>query len=55
MYSKNTLALNQVTPYKAKSIYKYSQLFISLLQPTTNQITPLAFTLETKHTGLLVN
>ena len=45
MYSKNTLAPNRVTPSKAKTAYKNSQTLTSLLQPTTNQIAPLAFTL----------
>ena len=47
MYSKNTLALDRVTPSQVKTERKYSRTLISLLQQTTNQITPLAFTLET--------
>ena len=46
MYSKDTLALNQVTPSQVKSSLKNSRIPILLLQPTTNQITPLAFALE---------
>ena len=33
-------------PQRLKTVHKYSRTLISLLQRTTNQITPLASTLE---------
>ena len=45
MHSKNTLALNQVTPSKAKNRTQIRTLIL-LFKPTTNLITPLAYTLE---------
>ena len=44
MYSKKYPVLNRVTPSMLKTFHKYSQTLILLLQRTTNQITPLAFT-----------
>ena len=46
MYSKNTLLLIELRPQRLKTIHKYSRTLISLFQRTTNQITPLASTLE---------
>ena len=46
MYSKNTQLLIESRPQRLKTVHKYSRTLISQLQPTTNQITPLAFTLE---------
>ena len=47
MYSKNTLRLIKSPPQKLKTVHKCPRTLMSLLQRTTNQITPLAFTLET--------
>ena len=49
IYYENTLALNRVASSRVKTVNKYSRTFISLLQLTTNQITPLAFTLENQN------
>ena len=46
MCSKNTLDLIESHPQRLKTVHKYSRTFISLLQRTTNQITPLASTLK---------
>ena len=46
MYSKNNLQLIESRPQRLKTVYKYLRTLISLLQRTTNQITPLASSLE---------
>ena len=46
MHSKNTLHLIESRPQRIKIVHKYSQTLLSALQRTTNQITPLASTLE---------
>ena len=46
MYSKNILHLIESRPQKLKTVHKYPQTLISLLQRTTNQIISLASTLE---------
>ena len=46
MNSKNILHLIESRPQRLKTVHKYSRTSISLLQRTTNQIIPLAFTLE---------
>ena len=46
MYSKNTLYLIESRLQRLKTVHKYLRTLISLLQRTTNQITPLASTLE---------
>ena len=52
MFFKNNLALNRVTPSQVKTVHKYSRTLNWLFQPTTNQITPLAFTLENQNYSL---
>ena len=42
----NTLQLIESHPQRQKTVHKYSRTLISLLQRTTNQITPLASMLE---------
>ena len=44
MYSKKKLIKSR--PQWLKTVLKYSRTFVLLLQQTTNQITPLASTLE---------
>ena len=43
MYFKNTLHLIESRPQRLKTVYEYSGTLISLLQQTTNQITPASF------------
>ena len=55
MHSKNTQRLIESRPQRLKTAHKYPRSLITLLQQTTNQIIPLAFTLEThqNHSPLL--
>ena len=46
MFSKYTLHSIESRPQKLKTVHKCSRTLISLLQRTTSQITPPAFTLE---------
>ena len=46
MHSKDTLHKIESPPQKLKTVHKYPRTLISLQQRTTNQITPLASTLE---------